>query len=84
MHSGIDAFAVVRSLKEISDYRLQIATSSGTMVTTFQKALDSGIQRCAFAALSPNGAPIAAFDRSNSDISGRPIVAPITSSLGKF
>jgi Tol biopolymer transport system component/DNA-binding winged helix-turn-helix (wHTH) protein len=57
-------------------YRLQIATGSRTPVASFQKALDSGIHRCALVALSPDGSPVIEFGRSNSDIYGARLLLP--------
>jgi Tol biopolymer transport system component/DNA-binding winged helix-turn-helix (wHTH) protein len=57
-------------------FKFQIATSLQTQVASFQKALDTGIQRCSFVGLSPDGAPIIAFDRSNSDIYGARLSLP--------
>jgi Tol biopolymer transport system component len=57
-------------------FKFQIATGLQTQVASFQKALDTGIQRCGFVALSPDGAPIIAFDRSNSDIYGAQLSLP--------
>ncbi len=57
-------------------YRVQVATGSQTLVASFQKVLDSGIQRCIFVALSPTGAPVMAFDRSYSDIYGARLLLP--------
>jgi len=57
-------------------YRVEIASGSRTVVVSFEKTLNTGIQRCAFVAVLPNGAPMVAFERNNSDIFGARLVLP--------
>jgi Tol biopolymer transport system component/DNA-binding winged helix-turn-helix (wHTH) protein len=57
-------------------YRIEIATGKRIVVASFEKVLDAGIERCAFVAVLPNGAPMVAFDRSSSDIYGARLVLP--------
>jgi dipeptidyl aminopeptidase/acylaminoacyl peptidase len=57
-------------------YRVRVADGARTMVASFQKILDSGISRCVFVSLTPEGSPIIAFDRSTSDIYGARLVLP--------
>jgi Tol biopolymer transport system component/DNA-binding winged helix-turn-helix (wHTH) protein len=57
-------------------YRVHLATRARTTVASFQKALDTGIVQCAFVALSPDGAPLIAFDRTYSDIYGARLSLP--------
>jgi Tol biopolymer transport system component/DNA-binding winged helix-turn-helix (wHTH) protein len=57
-------------------YRLQVANGSRTQVASFQSALNNGISRCVFAALSPGGAPLIALDRNHSDIYGARLSLP--------
>jgi len=57
-------------------YRLQIGTGSQTSVASFQKALDAGIYRCGFVALSHDGAPVIEFNRRSSDIYGARLSLP--------
>jgi len=46
------------------------------MLASFQKALDTGLVQCAFVDLSPDGAPMIAFDRRFSDIYGARLLLP--------
>src|SRR5579863_6329872 len=57
-------------------YRLQIANGSRTLVASFQSALDNGISRCVFVALTPEGIPLIAQDRNHSDIYGARLLLP--------
>jgi Tol biopolymer transport system component/DNA-binding winged helix-turn-helix (wHTH) protein len=57
-------------------YRVEIASGTRSVVVSFEKALSTGVQRCAFVAVLPNGAPLVAFDRNNSDIFGARLVLP--------
>ncbi len=57
-------------------YRVRVADGARTMVASFQKILDSGISRCVFVSLTPEGSPVIAFDRSTSDIYGARLVLP--------
>jgi Tol biopolymer transport system component len=57
-------------------YRVLIANGSRTLVTSFQNALDAGVGRCIFVALSPQGTPLIALDRSHSDIYGARLLLP--------
>lgn len=57
-------------------YRVHLATGTRTMVASFQKVLDTGVGQCPFVALSPDGAPMVAFDRSYSDIYGARLSLP--------
>jgi hypothetical protein len=57
-------------------YRVEIASATRSVVVSFERALNTGIQRCAFVAVLPNGAPMVAFDRNNSDIYGARFVLP--------
>ncbi len=57
-------------------YRIDIASRTRRVVVSFEKALNTGVQRCAFVAVLPNGVPLVAFDRNNSDIFGARLVLP--------
>ena len=57
-------------------YRVRIANGSRTLVASFQRTLDNGISRCVFVALSPQGDPLIALDRSYSDIYGARLSLP--------
>ena len=57
-------------------YRSQVANGSRTRVASFQSVLDNGISRCVFVALSPQGDPLIALDRSHSDIFGARLSLP--------
>jgi Tol biopolymer transport system component/DNA-binding winged helix-turn-helix (wHTH) protein len=57
-------------------YRVHLATGARTMLASFQKALDTGLMQCAFVDLSPDGAPVIAFDRRFSDIYGARLLLP--------
>jgi Tol biopolymer transport system component/DNA-binding winged helix-turn-helix (wHTH) protein len=57
-------------------YRFQVASGSRTLVASFQGALENGISRCVFVALSPEGSPLIAQDRNHSDIYGGRLLLP--------
>jgi DNA-binding winged helix-turn-helix (wHTH) protein/Tol biopolymer transport system component len=57
-------------------YRVRVADGTRIMVASFQKVLDTGISRCVFVSLTPEGSPIIAFDRSTSDIYGARLSLP--------
>jgi Tol biopolymer transport system component/DNA-binding winged helix-turn-helix (wHTH) protein len=57
-------------------YLVEISSGRRSVVVSFEKALNTGIQRCVFVAVAPNGAPMIAFDRNNSDIFGARLLLP--------
>jgi DNA-binding winged helix-turn-helix (wHTH) protein/Tol biopolymer transport system component len=57
-------------------YLVHLENGAVSEIASFQKALDTGIGRCAFVGLSPEGAPMISFDRSSSDIYGAHISLP--------
>jgi Tol biopolymer transport system component/DNA-binding winged helix-turn-helix (wHTH) protein len=57
-------------------YRIETATGKRSVVASFEKVLEAGIERCAFVSVLPDGTPMVAFDRSSSDIYGARLVLP--------
>lgn len=57
-------------------FRVKADSGATEMVTSFQKILDTGIHRCAFMALLPNGTPIVTFGRGDADIYGATLILP--------
>ncbi len=57
-------------------YRAHLASGAVVEIASFQKPLDTGIGRCAFVGLSPDGSPMISFDRSSSDIYGARLSLP--------
>lgn len=49
-------------------YRLRLSDRKRELVATFETVLRSGIQRCGFLGLAPDGSLIAAVVRTNADI----------------
>jgi Tol biopolymer transport system component/DNA-binding winged helix-turn-helix (wHTH) protein len=57
-------------------FRVNANSGAKENVTSFQKILDTGIHRCAFMALLPNGTPIVTFGRGDADIYGATLILP--------
>ncbi len=73
---GADIFYQDMSAPGQPLYRVHLPSGSRAIVASFEKALAAGIVRCVFTGLSPSGAPMIAFDRSNSDIYGARLSLP--------
>jgi hypothetical protein len=57
-------------------FRLNAKSGAIETVTSFQKILDTGVHRCSFMALLPNGTPIVTFGRGDADIYGATLILP--------
>jgi Tol biopolymer transport system component/DNA-binding winged helix-turn-helix (wHTH) protein len=56
--------------------RTNVNTGAVETVASFQQILDTGVHRCSFMAILPNGTPIVAFERGAADIYGATLFLP--------